>query len=68
MDYVRAIEKSLGKKAIKEIKPMQPGDVVATSSDTSKLEDWVQFKPKTPIDVGVNKFINWYKKYYDYDF
>ena len=44
---------------------MQLGDVKATSADTTLLQDWIGFKPKTSIDYGVNKFINWYKMYYE---
>jgi len=63
--YIDIIEKNLGKKAIKEFLPMQLGDVKATSADTTLLQDWIGFKPKTSIDYGVNKFINWYKMYYE---
>tara|TARA_B100000073_G_C23674179_1_gene549880 strand:+ start:274 stop:1296 length:1023 start_codon:yes stop_codon:yes gene_type:complete len=64
MDYIKAIEKHLGKEAIKEFLPLQPGDVPATSSDTSLLEKWINFKPQTSVDVGVGKFIDWYKNFY----
>ena len=63
-EYIEIIEKNLGKKAIKEFLPMQPGDVKATSADTKLLEEWIGFKPNTSIDNGVNKFVNWYKLYY----
>ena len=43
---------------------MQPGDVRETSSDNSELEDWIKFKPKTSIEDGVKKFIDWYKNFY----
>tara|TARA_B100000579_G_C22761694_1_gene819282 strand:+ start:72 stop:1088 length:1017 start_codon:yes stop_codon:yes gene_type:complete len=62
--YIETIEKNLGKKAIKELLPMQPGDVEATSADTKLLEDWIGFKPNTSIDDGINKFVNWFKVYY----
>ena len=65
MDYIQEIEIALGIKAKKEFLPMQQGDVQATEADTSKLEDWVQFKPKTSIRIGVIKFIEWYKDFYD---
>ncbi len=64
MDYITALEKSLGQISKKEFLPMQPGDVQATSSDTSELENWINFKPNTSIDVGVQKFVEWYKKFY----
>ena len=62
--YIEAIEKNLGVKSKKNYLPMQPGDVKATESDNSELEEWVQFKPKTTIEDGVGKFVNWYKDFY----
>ena len=63
--YIKTIEKNLGKKAIKELLPMQPGDVKSTSANTKLLEEWIGFKPNTTIEDGVNKFVNWYKIYYE---
>ena len=63
--YIETIEKNLGKKAIKELLPMQPGDVKSTSANTKLLEEWIGFKPNTTIEDGVNKFVNWYKIYYE---
>ena len=51
-------------KAIKEYVGMQPGDVVATESDTQSLLDWINFKPSTNIQTGVSEFVDWYKEYY----
>tara|TARA_Y100001968_G_scaffold190314_1_gene174371 strand:+ start:4981 stop:6003 length:1023 start_codon:yes stop_codon:yes gene_type:complete len=65
MDYITAIEESLGLESKKIMLPMQPGDVTATAANTSLLEDWVDFKPSTSINVGVNNFINWYKDFYN---
>jgi len=64
MDYVEAIEKHIGKKAIKEFLPMQPGDVPGTNSDCTALEEWIKFKPNTSIYDGIGKFIDWYKNFY----
>lgn len=64
MQYLEAIENTLGIKAIKEYLPMQPGDVPATSADTSALEEWIGFRPKTTIQDGVNSFVQWYRDYY----
>ena len=64
MSFINAIENSLNKKAKKIYLPMQPGDVPATSADTSLLEKWIDFKPNTPVEKGVMNFINWYKNYY----
>ena len=43
---------------------MQPGDVVATAADTQALDEWVGFKPSTPIEVGVKRFAGWYQDFY----
>ena len=64
MDYIFAIEKCLGIEAEKILLPLQPGDVVSTSSDTSLLEEWIKFKPKTSIKEGIMLFIEWYRQYY----
>ena len=65
MSYIEAIEEALGLEATKILLPLQPGDVPATSADTSALEDWVEFKPKTPIKDGVAEFVHWYRNYYN---
>ena len=65
IEYISAIEKSLGIRAIKEYLPMQPGDVQATSADTKSLEKWINFKPNTDINYGVKKFVDWYKNYHN---
>ena len=64
MEYISEIENYIGKKAKKEFLPMQPGDVKATFADTSKLENYINFKPKTSIKDGLANFINWYKEFY----
>ena len=64
MEYIYALEEVLGKKAIIEYLPMQPGDVEATFADTSLLESYIGFKPKTNIKDGIKKFIEWYKDFY----
>tara|TARA_Y100001978_G_C23622561_1_gene399226 strand:+ start:61 stop:1083 length:1023 start_codon:yes stop_codon:yes gene_type:complete len=65
MDYISAIENSLGINAKKEFLPIQPGDVPSTYSDCSSLERYINYKPNTSIKEGVEEFINWYKKFYD---
>ena len=65
MKYIFAIEKILGKKAIKNYVEMQPEDVVATSADTSLLNEWIDYKPTTPIESGIRQFISWYKDFYN---
>ena len=64
MDYIDALELSLGKKAIKKFLPIQPGDVPATSADTEKLSNWIDFRPSTKIEYGVSKFVSWYRDFY----
>ena len=64
MAYVEAIEQALGVTAEKQYLPLQPGDVPATSADTSLLEAWVGFKPNTSVREGVGRFVAWYKEYY----
>tara|TARA_B100000674_G_C37950512_1_gene967089 strand:- start:1037 stop:2059 length:1023 start_codon:yes stop_codon:yes gene_type:complete len=63
-NYIKAIEENLGIKAKKELLPMQPGDVPATSSDCTSLESYINYKPNTSIEDGIGKFISWYKKFY----
>ncbi len=65
IDYIRAIEDELGIKAKKLLLPMQQGDVAATESNSTKLEEWINFKPNTPIKVGIKKFIKWYRDFYN---
>lgn len=64
MRYIKLIEKYLGKKAKKNLMPMQPGDIHVSMADSRKLSklDW---NPKTSIDEGIKHFINWYKNYYN---
>jgi len=64
MDFVEAIETALGKKAIKNMMPMQPGDVPSTCADVSALERDVGFKPSTSIQDGIDRFVSWYREYY----
>ena len=64
MDYISAIETECGMKANIQFLPMQPGDVPATSADTSALETWVGYKPKTDVRVGIKKFVSWYRSFY----
>ena len=65
LDYIRAIEESLGTKAIIEFLPLQPGDVPDTYSDTSLLNDWVGYNSVTDVSEGVNNFVQWFKNYYN---
>jgi len=64
MEYVRTLEKALGKEGRKEFLPMQPGDVTTTSADISKARTMLGYDPKTSIAEGVPKFVEWYREHY----
>ena len=64
MDYINALEKSLGKKAKINFLPLQPGDVADTYADVNNLQKKFNYKPSTTIVDGVSNFIEWYKSYY----
>jgi UDP-glucuronate 4-epimerase len=63
-EFIDAIEAALGRKAVREFLPMQPGDVPATCADTSALEALTGFSPGTPVHEGVARFVAWYREYY----
>jgi UDP-glucuronate 4-epimerase len=62
MAYIEALEKALGKTAKKNFMDIQAGDVPATHADVSKLEEYVNFRPQTTVEVGVQRFVDWYLK------
>jgi UDP-glucuronate 4-epimerase len=64
LDFIITIEKSLGKEAVKELLPMQPGDVPDTYADVTALVDNMGYKPTIDIHEGVENFVQWYKEYY----
>ena len=64
MEFIKTIEKVLGKEAKKEFMDLQPGDVPATYADIEDLINDVGFKPATPIEEGIKRFVRWYKEYY----
>ncbi|WP_043319372.1 NAD-dependent epimerase [Microbulbifer sp. HZ11] len=64
VDYIDALEEALGKKAIREMLPMQAGDILDTHADTSKLQQAVNYRPNTSVREGVGKFVEWYRNYY----
>ena len=66
LEFIEILENNLGKKAIKDFQPIQPGDVENTFADTSKLRDWINYSPKISIEKGINNFAKWYKNYYGY--
>jgi UDP-glucuronate 4-epimerase len=65
-DYLQAIEKKLGRKALIKKLPLQKGDIIKTHSDINSLNNFSNYKPKTNIQEGVGKFIDWFIKYYNY--
>lgn len=64
MTYIEALEKSLGKEAIKELLPIQPGDVPATNADVTDLVQDYNYKPAVSVEEGIRKFVDWYMQYY----
>ena len=65
MKFINVLEEKIGKKAEKIFVDMQPGDVLRTYADVSDLEKDINFKPKTSIEEGLDKFVKWYKAYYN---
>ena len=64
MDFISILENEIGKKALKEFVPMQPGDVQETFANTENIFEYIGFKPSTNIQTGIKEFISWYKQYY----
>jgi UDP-glucuronate 4-epimerase len=64
MDMIGTLESLLGREAVKEFMPMQPGDVQATYADVADLEAAVGFRPETPLAEGLGRFVGWYRQYY----
>lgn len=64
MHFIEVLENAIGKKAKKNMLPMQPGDVPVTYADVDDLMRDVGFRPKTPIEEGIQKFVEWYREYY----
>jgi UDP-glucuronate 4-epimerase len=62
--YIELIEENVGKKAEKNLLPMQPGDVLATYADVDALISDVDYKPSTPLEQGVANFVAWYRDFY----
>jgi UDP-glucuronate 4-epimerase len=64
MDFIKHIEKNVGKEAIIDFQPKHPADTQATWSDTTKLQA-LGYKPSVSIGEGIEKFVKWYKEYYN---
>jgi UDP-glucuronate 4-epimerase len=65
LNFIETLEKCLGRTALKNLLPMQPGDVPATYADVDDLMNDVGFRPSTSIEEGVQKFVEWYRGYYN---
>ena len=65
MRYIELVEACLGKKAEMNLLPLQVGDVPATWADIDDLSRDVGYKPATPVEVGIERFVEWYLKYYE---
>jgi UDP-glucuronate 4-epimerase len=66
MDFIREIEKQLGKEAKIDMQPPQPGDMIKTFANCDALEAYINFKPRTPLADGIKAFVDWFKSYYNY--
>ncbi len=64
MEMIETLELVLGAKAIKTLLPMQQGDVLETYADVDDLSRAVGFRPSTPLAVGLERFVKWYRDYY----
>ena len=64
LDFIACIERALGRTAVKNMLPLQDGDVPATFADVEHLDRWVGFAPATSIEVGIGRFVEWYRGYY----
>ena len=67
MHYIEVLENCLGKKAEKNMLPLQPGDVPDTYADTEALVKDVDYQPNTTVEVGIKNFVDWYVEYYNVD-
>lgn len=67
MDFITAIENKLGTAIEKNMMPIQPGDVPATFADVNDLVEDLGYKPQTPVQEGINKFVDWYIEFFNYD-
>jgi UDP-glucuronate 4-epimerase len=64
MRYIELIEEALGRKAVLNYLPLQPGDVADTCADVSDLMRDVGYRPATPVETGIRNFVEWYRGYY----
>lgn len=64
MDFIRCLQEALGREAVLDLQPMQPGDVPLTYADTRRLEAHYGYKPRTSLAEGISRFATWYQAYY----
>ena len=64
LEFLDYLEDALGRKAIRNFLPIQPGDLPATNADVSDLQKWIDFKPITSVREGTKNFVEWYMSYY----
>ncbi len=64
MDYIKMLEEEIGRKAVFEFVDAQPGDVLNTLSDSSRMAEEFEFVPRVPLEQGIKQFVDWYKSYY----
>ena len=64
MDYIKMLESEIGRKAVLEFTEAQPGDVLNTESDSSRLAEEFEFAPRVSLEQGIKQFVDWYKRYY----
>jgi len=62
LDFIRTLENAFDVRAQLDFQPMQPGDVPATHADTTKLQEWVGYKPTTSLEAGLHEFARWYNQ------
>ena len=64
LDFIEKLEYNLGDKAIKNLLPIQPGDVEKTWANIQNINSWINYKPEVPFEEGIRRFANWYKSIY----
>ena len=62
--FIKLLEEAIGKKAIKEFKPIEPGDIKSTYSNCELLNEWIQYEPCVSIEEGIKEFVKWFLSYY----
>ena len=66
LEFVSTLEQCIGKVAVKNLKEMQPGDVLVTSADVSSLEKVTGFAPSTALSVGLQRYVDWFREHYKF--